>query len=106
MPPIDERGAQRCPLVKNWKGDDIYFVEVTNSSRVPPAYLLGPVAREVRILTWRAIWWILEHIQECANYVYRDERNSGKMSFFSVISSVDKIEERGVKPFETHVQYL
>ena len=37
----------------------------------PPAgYLLGPVAREVRILTWRAVWWILEHVQECANYVY------------------------------------
>ena len=33
-------------------------------------YLLGPVAREVRILTWRAVWWILEHVQECANYVY------------------------------------
>ena len=34
------------------------------------AYLLGPVAREVRILTWRAVWWILEHVQQCANYVY------------------------------------
>ena len=28
------------------------------------------MAREVRILTWRAVWWILEHVQECANYVY------------------------------------
>ena len=49
-----------------------------------PAYLLGPVAREVRILSWRAIWWILEHIQECAYYVYRDERNSGKMSSLEI----------------------
>ena len=28
------------------------------------------MAREVSKLTWRAVWWILEHVQECANYVY------------------------------------